>query len=41
VGDVRHSLADITAAREQLGYRGAVSFAEGLKRTIAWYASQA
>jgi UDP-glucose 4-epimerase len=41
VGDVRHSLADITAAREQLGYRGAVSFAEGLKRTIAWYAEQA
>jgi UDP-glucose 4-epimerase len=41
VGDVRHSLADVTAARAQLGDRGAVSFAEGLKRTIAWYAGQA
>jgi len=40
VGDVKHSLADITAAREQLGYRGAVSFTEGLKRTVAWYAGQ-
>ncbi|HVY40059.1 MAG TPA: NAD-dependent epimerase/dehydratase family protein [Polyangia bacterium] len=39
VGDVKHSLADITAARERLGYRGAISFAEGLKRTAAWYAS--
>ena len=39
VGDVKHSLADITAARERLGYRGAISFAEGLKRTAAWYSS--
>ena len=41
VGDVKHSLADITAARERLGYRGAISFAEGLRRTIAWYAGRA
>jgi UDP-glucose 4-epimerase len=41
VGDVKHSLADITAARERLGYRGAISFAEGLKRTVAWYAGRA
>jgi UDP-glucose 4-epimerase len=41
VGDVKHSLADITAAREQLGYRGAIPFAEGLKRTVAWYAGRA
>ncbi|MES1207498.1 MAG: SDR family oxidoreductase [Pseudomonadota bacterium] len=40
VGDVKHSLADITAARERLGYRGAISFAEGLKRTAAWYADR-
>jgi nucleoside-diphosphate-sugar epimerase len=40
VGDVKHSLADITAARERLGYRGAISFAEGLKRTVAWYAGR-
>jgi UDP-glucose 4-epimerase len=41
VGDVKHSLADITAARERLGYRGGISFTEGLKRTVAWYAGQA
>ena len=40
VGDVRHSLADITAARERLGYRGGISFVEGLKRTVAWYAAR-
>ena len=33
VGDVKHSLADISAARSQLGYSGAISFAEGLRRT--------
>jgi UDP-glucose 4-epimerase len=41
VGDVKHSLADITAARERIGYKGAISFAEGLKRTVAWYAARA
>jgi len=40
VGDVKHSLADISAARTQLGYRGAVSFQEGLRRTITWYAEK-
>jgi len=40
VGDVKHSLADITAARSQLGYRAAVTFEEGLKRTVAWYAAR-
>ena len=40
VGDVKHSLADITAARSQLGYRAAVSFQEGLKRTVTWYAAR-
>jgi nucleoside-diphosphate-sugar epimerase len=40
-GDVRHSLADIGAARAQLGYRAAVPFAEGLRRTVAWYAARA
>ena len=41
VGDVKHSLADITEARERLGYVGAVSFLEGLRRTYAWYAARA
>jgi nucleoside-diphosphate-sugar epimerase len=40
VGDVKHSLADVTAARARLGYRGAISFAEGLQRTVAWYAER-
>ncbi len=39
-GDVRHSHADITAARRQLGYEPRVSFAEGLARTRAWFASR-
>jgi UDP-glucose 4-epimerase len=34
-GDVRHSQADISAAREDLGYDPAVTFAEGLERTVA------
>jgi UDP-glucose 4-epimerase len=40
VGDVKHSLADITEAKTRLGYVGAVSFADGLKRTVDWYASK-
>lgn len=39
VGDVRHSLADISAARELLGYEPAVSVEAGLDETIAWYRS--
>ena len=33
-GDVRHSHADITLARELLGYQPHVTFEEGLRRTI-------
>jgi nucleoside-diphosphate-sugar epimerase len=36
-GDIKHSLADITAARTILGYTAPVSFEEGLKKTIEWY----
>ncbi|AXA35268.1 MAG: SDR family oxidoreductase [Candidatus Hydrogenedentota bacterium] len=39
-GDVRHSLADITAAKEAFGYEVTVDFREGLRRTIAWYREQ-
>jgi UDP-glucose 4-epimerase len=40
VGDVKHSLAAIDAARSALGYKAAISFQEGLRRTIAWYAER-
>ena len=36
-GDVRDSLADITRAREALGYEPLVDFEEGLRRTVEWY----
>ncbi|KPJ72966.1 MAG: Vi polysaccharide biosynthesis protein VipB/TviC [Planctomycetes bacterium DG_20] len=36
-GDVKHSLADIAAARELLGYEPQAGFADGLRRTIEWY----
>jgi nucleoside-diphosphate-sugar epimerase len=36
-GDVRDSHADITAAREALGYTPAVTFEEGVRRTVEWY----
>jgi nucleoside-diphosphate-sugar epimerase len=37
VGDVRHSLADISRARELLGYEPNVGLREGLRRTIDWW----
>jgi UDP-glucose 4-epimerase len=40
VGDVKHSLADVSAARSAFGYRGAVSFVDGLRRTIEWYSAK-
>jgi UDP-glucose 4-epimerase len=36
-GDVRHSQADISRARRDLGYEPAVTFAEGLRRTLPSY----
>ncbi len=37
VGDVRHSLADITRARELLGYEPRVDLEEGLQKTLDWW----
>jgi nucleoside-diphosphate-sugar epimerase len=37
VGDVRHSLADITRARELLDYEPQIGLDEGLEKTIAWW----
>jgi nucleoside-diphosphate-sugar epimerase len=39
-GDVRESLADISLARELIGYEPSVGFEEGLERTIAWIVEQ-
>ena len=38
-GDVRHSVADITRAQRDLGYAPAVTFEEGLRRTLEAYQS--
>jgi nucleoside-diphosphate-sugar epimerase len=36
-GDVKHSLADISAAKEAFGYQPNIGFQEGLRRTVEWY----
>ena len=36
-GDIRDSQADLTLSRELLDYEPTVNFAEGLRRTFAWY----
>lgn len=38
-GDVRESLADISAAHEAFGYEVKVGFEEGVRRTVEWYRS--
>lgn len=38
-GDVRHSLADISSAREKIGYDPQHSFARGLGEVLEWYYS--
>jgi nucleoside-diphosphate-sugar epimerase len=39
-GDIKHSLADISKAEANLGYKPAIDFEEGLRRTVEWYRSQ-
>lgn len=36
-GDVKHSQADISKARNLLGYEPVATFAQGLEATVAWY----
>jgi UDP-glucose 4-epimerase len=36
-GDVRHSVADVSAARRLLGYKPRVGFETGIRRTVDWY----
>ncbi|MBK9289587.1 MAG: GDP-mannose 4,6-dehydratase [Flavobacteriales bacterium] len=38
-GDVRASMADITLARQLIGFNPPVDLATGLDRTVAWYAA--
>jgi nucleoside-diphosphate-sugar epimerase len=37
VGDVRHSRADISRARELLGFEPRIGFEEGLRLTVEWH----
>ena len=39
VGDILHSLADLTQTRSSLGYEPIVEFQEGLKTTVEWFVS--
>jgi len=39
-GDVKHSLADISKAKQLLGYNPSVSVEDGLKKTFKWYKEQ-
>ena len=36
-GDVKHSMADISLARELIGYAPEIDFSQGIAKTIAWY----
>jgi UDP-glucose 4-epimerase len=40
-GDVRHSSADVTAAARDLGWQPTVGLADGLRRTVDWFARRA
>jgi len=37
LGDVRHTHADISKAKKHLGYKAAINFAAGLKKTVEWW----
>ena len=36
-GDIKHSLADITAAQKLIGFKPTVSFKQGLEKAVDWY----
>lgn len=40
-GDIRHSVADIRAARRLLGYRPSADVPTGIRATVAWYRDRA
>jgi nucleoside-diphosphate-sugar epimerase len=37
VGDVPHTLADVSAAKRDMGYEPLVGFEEGLRRTVQFF----
>lgn len=39
-GDVKHSLADISKAKNIINYNPEYSFVEGIKKTVNWYCSR-
>jgi nucleoside-diphosphate-sugar epimerase len=39
LGDVKHSHADVSAARRDLGYSPSVSVEEGLRLTLEWFST--
>jgi UDP-glucose 4-epimerase len=41
VGDIKHSLADISLARKGIGYEVDVPFGEGIAATVEWYRDRA
>lgn len=38
-GDIRHSTADISNARDKIGYIPTISIEDGLRQTVAWFDS--
>jgi UDP-glucose 4-epimerase len=40
IGDIKNSLADISLAKQWLGYHPSVNFEQGLGKTVAWYKEQ-
>jgi dTDP-L-rhamnose 4-epimerase len=40
VGDIRHCYADVSLAREVLGYEPAVSFEDGMRELVEWLRAQ-
>ena len=39
-GDIKHSSADISKARDLMGYEPSISLLDGLRETVNWYREQ-
>jgi nucleoside-diphosphate-sugar epimerase len=39
-GDIRHSCANISKAKEILGYKPNFSFEEGIRKLVEWYSEE-